>query len=309
MENNFECPPSFDVNAARVYLISPRFKDDLAGKPDFSVMALNGKQRPAYVSALGKVWKEIPLPCNVLFEEVMHDCDQGGNYLKHFHTEFDVMNRAVHIDYVDAWSFGPGAAQTHVKVYIDGTLGASAIRGGGSFGQNWGMRWPASVVIDRLLLRFSERLHYETGRVFFNSDDADSPLRLYECVSPEVVPFRLFDFTDADFIEHKLIPSLNVNAVDHLFYYGASDDDKKAFLSDLLKRGRGHLVSKQALREIVSLEILSNCLGFLNETCVFKENGRRIEGADFELNEYRTGELTNYFHELLLRVQPISRAH
>src|SRR5690606_13402425 len=122
MENNFECPPSFDVNAARVYLISPRFKDDLAGKPDFSIMALNGKQRPAYVSALGKVWKEIPRPFNVLFEEVMHDCDQGGNYLKHFHTEFEIAKHIVHVDYVLAWSYGPGTAQTHVMIYVDGNL-------------------------------------------------------------------------------------------------------------------------------------------------------------------------------------------
>jgi hypothetical protein len=158
-------------------------------------------------------------------------------------------------------------------------------------------------------LRFIDNLNFENSRVHFKPGDEDSPLIVYHSVSREAVPFHVFDFTDAAFIEHKLIPSLNVNAVDHLFYYGASDDDKKAFLSDLLKRGRGHFVSEQALREIVSLEIFSNCLGFLNETCVFKENGGRIEGTDFELNEYRTGELTNYFRELLLRVQPISRAH
>lgn len=309
MKTKFQCPPAFDVNAARVYLISPQFKDDFAGKPHISVMELNGKQKPAYLSAMGKVWTEIPLPSEVLFEEVVHDCNGGGNYVKHFHTQFEIAKHIVHVDYVLAWSYGPGTAQTHVMIYVDGNLETSAIRGGGSFGASWQRRWPVTLIVEGLLLRFIDNLNFENSRVHFKPGDEDSPLIVYHSVSREAVPFHVFDFTDAAFIEHKLIPSLNVNAVDHLFYYGASDEDKKAFLSDLLKRGRGHFVSEQALREIVSLEIFSNCLGFLNETCVFKENGGRIEGTDFELNEYRTGELTNYFRELLLRVQPISRAH
>src|SRR5690606_15470833 len=108
MKTKFQCPPAFDVNAARVYLISPQFKDDFAGKPHISVMELNGKQKPAYLSAMGKVWTEIPLPSEVLFEEVVHDCNGGGNYVKHFHTQFEIAKHIVHVDYVLAWSYGPG---------------------------------------------------------------------------------------------------------------------------------------------------------------------------------------------------------
>src|SRR5690606_18368535 len=227
MKTKFQCPPAFDVNAARVYLISPQFKDDFAGKPHISVMELNGKQKPAYLSAMGKVWTEIPLPSEVLFEEVVHDCNGGGNYVKHFHTQFEIAKHIVHVDYVLAWSYGPGTAQTHVMIYVDGNLETSAIRGGGSFGASWQRRWPVTLI------------------------DEDSLLVEYDCVSREAEPCHVFDFTDAAFIEHNLIPSLDVDAVDHLFYYGAGDGDKKAFLSALLKRGRGPFVSEQALREIV----------------------------------------------------------
>lgn len=301
MENKFQCPPAFDVNAARVYLISPRFKDECAGIADVSVMPLNGKQRPAYLSTMGKVWKEISLPGDVLFEEVAHNCDVGGNYLKHFHTEFNLMGHTVHIDYVHAWSYGSGTGQTQVKIYVDGTLEASAIRGGGSLGGNWLRRWPASVIVGELLLRFREDLNFEKGKLLFKPGDDDSPVVQYESVPPEAVPFHLFNLTSEIYIERRLIPALRVDLIDHVFHKGAADNDKSRFLSKLLARGRGHFISDEALREMVSLEIFSDCLGFLHK-CVFKEKGGSIEGTDFELNEYRTGELTNYFRELLLRV-------
>lgn len=304
MENKFQCPPSFDVNAARVYVISPQFKDEFAGKPYISIMALNGKQRPAYLSALGKIWKQIPLPEEVLFEEVVHDCDKGGNFLKHFHTEFNLGARAVHIDYVHAWSYGPGAGQTHVMIYVDGNLGASAALGGGSFGQNWSRRWPATLTVEGFLLRFTQHMNFPPkDKMVFKPGDEDAPVVLYQSVSPQTLPFRVFDLTCAAFVEQKLIPSMRFDQVDHVFYKGASDDDKRKFFAELLRRGRGHFVSDEALREMVSSEIFSNCLGFLRERCVFKEKGGSIESTDFELNEYRTEELTNYFRELLPEVR------
>lgn len=216
MIKQFTCPSEFNLEQATTFIISKNYREEIIyGDSNISVLSLNNES-PKYFSAQGKLWKERNFPNELIFEEV--DCIAAGeNNRRHLHTQFHFGGHVVHIDYVVVWSYGPYIAQHCVKIFEDQRLKSTAIRGGTSLGANWARGWPATLVTDTFLIRFNGRFKSYNQRLNFKAGEADFPFIFCVPVSEDVLPYRIFDFGDLEFVKNKLITAIDVSDISHPF--------------------------------------------------------------------------------------------
>src|SRR5690606_14543757 len=108
---------------------------------------------------------------------------------------------------------------------------------------NWSRGWPATIFIDNFLLRFTKELRGEKQNLTFKPCDEDFPIAIYDPVELTDTPFDILDFTSDVLIDQRLLPSIKLSELNHLFYPGAGEEQRWDFIKSILKRIRGHYLS------------------------------------------------------------------
>jgi hypothetical protein len=90
-----------------------------------------------------------------------------------------LFEKKIHIDCVDVWHGGPGTHQESTRIFVDDMLYSCAIKGGNSFGWNWGKGNPSTVVLENFILRYHGDFRTETKKYVFQPDETDFPVSLW----------------------------------------------------------------------------------------------------------------------------------
>ena len=294
----FNCPYSFNLEDSLIYKITnpEKINSPKSVCEGLRLMKLKENPTPAYLSAGGRVWKEVPFPFDICFEKVNESKLSGRGY-HHLHTEFLHEGSKVHIDYVIKWSSGPASHQSDVKVYMDDKLYANGITGGNGFGMNWGKDWPPSAIKNDYLYRLPDRFNWngDDSLKEFKPREDGFPIKLYIFIPKDRLTFTIYDFTpDCGFDRNRLLDAIKLDEINDMFLQSGEERYKWKFIEEVVDNITGNILDDEALSYVIRSRILFNSfrVGIFND----KWGGVSLGHGENKLKEFRT----NYFKSYLI---------